>query len=197
VIHRDCGPPAPVCPVGTVGSTRTFSSSPREHRWTLNSKLRRSSARSRRLALSLSVGPWSSPTERRALLRTSGLTNFTDCESRSRATMESGLSPLLNLRRARPLAGPYSSGSLPLTTENSGLNGAGSPRFGPGTGIAGNRGPSDGGAVSHCRARLARESHSASPCQLRFRSGIAAHFSPKTPPGHRGQSNAGCSCLMV
>ena len=66
-----------------------------------------SSARSMRLALSLSVGPWSSPTERLALLRTSGLTNFTDCESGSRATMESGLSQQLNLRRARPLAGPH------------------------------------------------------------------------------------------
>ena len=62
-------------------------------------------------------------------------------------------------------------------------------------------------ALRHDRAQLARERRSASPCQLRFQSGTAAHWrtglrsgrgrsSPakRLPPFRRGRSNAGCSC---
>ena len=87
----------------------------------LNSKLRRSSARSRRLALSLSVNPWSPPTQRLALLRTSGLTHFTDCDFSIKGP--DGRWPVSTVKTSAELdrwPDRISKISLPLAAENAG-----------------------------------------------------------------------------
>jgi hypothetical protein len=60
----------------------------------------RSSARSSKPRPSLSAKPWSSPTERPGRWRMFGSTSFMVCESRSGATMASGLSQPSSSRRA-------------------------------------------------------------------------------------------------